>query len=438
MIQRVLDIERSPPAALSLRFFLTAPLFAVLAGAVLLWDGEAAFGSRWSPAVLAATHLLTLGVLTMVMCGALLQLLPVVAGAAIPRAALCARLMHGPLSAGTLLLALAFWRQAPLLFALATPPLVLSLAWLLAGCGAALWRAAPEGVDRNRALPMTGAVRTALLALAPTLVAGATMAAMLAWPRPAGLHTMADLHAMWGLLGWVGMLLIGVAWQVIPMFQVTPLYPASITRALGLLVPALLVAVTVAQVAGHALAAPLRALLFGAFALFAIFTLLLLARRKRPAPDSTTLFWRLSMASLLACAPAWYAPLSETARPLLLGILFLLGFASSAIHGMLYKIVPFLLWHHWQEQGLGRPVPGIRQVILDAHALAHFYCHLLAVTLLALAALWPAWLLRPAALALIASNLVLGLNLVRAARCGADAKPPAGKPAARPAPLQAP
>jgi hypothetical protein len=429
-MQRVLDVGGSPPAALSLRFFLTAPLFAVLAGALLLWDGDAAFASRWSPAVLAATHLLTLGVLTMVMCGALLQLLPVVAGAAVPCAALSARMMHAPLSIGTLLLAAAFWRPAPLLFALAVPPLVLALGWLLAGCAAALWRAAP-----GPAAPMAGAVRTALAALALTLVAGAAMAAMLAWPRRAGLQSLANLHAMWGLLGWVGMLLIGVAWQVIPMFQVTALYPPLVTRALGLLVPLLLAAVTTAQLTGNALAPPLRALLFGAFALFAVVTLSLLARRKRPAPDSTTLFWRLSMASLLACVPAWYAPMDVAARPLLLGVLFLVGFASSAISGMLYKIVPFLLWHHWQEQGLGRPVPGIRQVIPEARAIVQFRCHLLAMTLLALAALWPAWLLRPAALALMGSSVLLGLNLLRAARCGlaADPRPQAGKPARTPA-----
>jgi hypothetical protein len=413
LIQRVLDLERSPPAALSLRFFLTAPLFAALAGAVLLWDGDGAFASRWSPAVLAATHLLTLGVLTMAIGGALLQLLPVVAGAAIPYAALSARMIHAPLSIGALLLAGAFWRSAPLLFALALAPLVLALAWLLLACGAALWRAAPAA-----AAPMVLAVRAGLAALAPTLAAGAAMAAALAWPRPMAPPALADLHAMWGLLGWVGLLLIGVAWQVIPMFQVTPLYPPAVTRALGILVPILLVACTLAQLAGHALAAPLRALLFGAFALFAVVTLSLLARRKRPAPDSTTLFWRLAMASLLACAPAWYAPLDAAARPLLLGVLFLPGFAASAVNGMLYKIVPFLLWHHWQEHGFGRPVPGIRQVIPEARAIAQFRCHALAVALLALAALWPGWLLRPAALALMGSSLFLGLNLLRAVRCG--------------------
>jgi hypothetical protein len=152
--------------------------------------------------------------------------------------------------------------------------------------------------------------------------------------------------------------------------------------------------------------------------MFGVVTLVLLARRKRPAPDATTLFWRLSMASLLACALAWYALLDETARPLLLGVLFLLGFAGSAVNGMLYKIVPFLLWHHWQEHSFGRPVPSIRLVIPEARAVAQFRSHALAVALLALATLWPAWLLRPAALALVWSNLFLCLNLLRAVRCG--------------------
>ncbi len=271
---------------------------------------------------------------------------------------------------------------------------------------------------------MAGAMRTALAALAPTLAAGAAMAAMLAWPRPGNLAALADLHAMWGLLGWVGMLVIGVAWQVMPMFQVTPLYPAAVTTALRILVPLLLAALTLTQWAGHALAAPLRALLFGAFALFAAVTLTLLARRKRPAPDSTTLFWRLSMASLLACVPAWYAPLDAAAHALLPGVLFVLGFAGSAVSGMLYKIVPFLLWHHWQEQGFGKPVPRIGALIPEARAIAQWRCHALALLLLALATLWPAWLLRPGALMLVVSNLWLGMNLLRAVRCGRAVQAP--------------
>ena len=202
------------------------------------------------------------------------------------------------------------------------------------------------------------------------------------------------------------------------MFQATPLYPPAATRAFAILVPALLAACSAAQLAGHWLAAPMRALLFCAFALFGVITLSLLARRKRPAPDATTLFWRLSMASLLACVPAWYAPIDAAARPLLLGVLFLIGFAGSAVNGMLYKIVPFLLWHHWQEHGEGGRAPAIRLIIPDTRAKAQFHSHLAALALLALVALWPAWLLRAAALALVGANLWLGMNLLRALRCG--------------------
>src|SRR3546814_14557137 len=56
---------------------------------------------------------------------------------------------------------------------------------------------------------------------------------------------MTDLHAGWGLLGWVGILLIGMAYQVIPIFQVTELYPKPITRWLAPAIFVLLAAFTV-------------------------------------------------------------------------------------------------------------------------------------------------------------------------------------------------
>ena len=59
-----------------LRFFLTAPLFLVLAGVLLVVDGAAVFASRWTPSALALTHLLTAGFMLQVMLGALFQLMP--------------------------------------------------------------------------------------------------------------------------------------------------------------------------------------------------------------------------------------------------------------------------------------------------------------------------------------------------------------------------
>jgi hypothetical protein len=413
-MRRLLVLERSPPAALSLRFFATAPLFAMLAAALLWWQGAAAFASRWSGAALAITHLLALGVLTMVISGALMQLLPVAAGVEPPWRRRGASVLHALLCGGTLLLAAAFWWSQPVLFALALAALAPALLWMLACCALGLWRG-----RRQTTGAMAHGVRLALAALLPTVVLGASMAAAFARPLalPLPLSTLTDLHVLWGLAGWIGLLVIAIAYQVIPMFQVTAMYPAPLARVLGRALFALLLAASAAQLAGlPALVAPLRTALAGGFALFAGTTLVLLARRKRAAPDPTSWFWRLAMASLLAIAALWWAPLEARAQPLLLGIVFLFGFALSAVTGMLYKIVPFLLWLDWQKQDLARPVASIRLVIPEPRALIQFWSHALALLMLVGATLWPALLARPAAVAVFGSALLLELNLLRAMR----------------------
>ena len=100
-----LSLKQTPPLSAPLRFFLTAPLFAFLAALLLLFSGPTALASRWSPALLAITHLLTLGFITMSMMAALLQMLPVLAGTPAKQPRLVAWLVHVPLSVGTLLLA---------------------------------------------------------------------------------------------------------------------------------------------------------------------------------------------------------------------------------------------------------------------------------------------------------------------------------------------
>jgi hypothetical protein len=70
-MQRTLSLEQSPPLSAVLRYFFATPVFALLAAALLLWQGAPALASRWSPSTLALTHLLTLGALGMTMAGAL-------------------------------------------------------------------------------------------------------------------------------------------------------------------------------------------------------------------------------------------------------------------------------------------------------------------------------------------------------------------------------
>lgn len=422
-MQRALDLELSPPLHAVLRFFLATPLFALLAALLLAWQGEAALQSRWSPATLALTHLFTLGALGMAMAGALIQILPVVAAAPLPRTRLLAPAVHALLGAGALTLAAAFLLGYPWLFRCALALLLTALLWLAAALTVGLWQPSPPG-----AAPMLGTVRLALAALLVTVALAAPLAAAFGWPGTASfsLTLVTDLHAAWGIFGWSGLLLAGVAFQVVPMFQVTPLYNYHMAQRLGVLVFLLLVlwSVTAVQLGGrpHWMRTFSSALIMASFAAFAVHTLHLLARRKRPDPDGMTWYWRLAMASLLACALLWALPerAGGSGRPLALGVLAIVGFLYSAITGMLYKIVPFLVWNHLQEQAAdrGRKIPSVKQLLPDQSARRQFWLHCAALLLLLAACWWPQQLARPAALALVASAAWLWINLMGALRSG--------------------
>lgn len=99
-----LAIEHAPATSLPSRFLLSAPLWGMLAGALLLIDGDALLRTRWSLATVALVHVFTLGVLGNLMIGSVLQFLPAAAGVRIrgnPRLGLW---LHGLFNLGVLAL----------------------------------------------------------------------------------------------------------------------------------------------------------------------------------------------------------------------------------------------------------------------------------------------------------------------------------------------
>lgn len=434
--RRALSFDDNPPLSLPLRFFLSAPLFAALAAALLAWQGPDALISRWSPHTLALTHLMVLGCLSMTMIGALMQILPVVAGITVPRAGVVGAAVHAGLCAGTLLLASAFWLEQTWLFRGAMALLLATLLLFLSACTVGMWRQHAPGAGAVMA-----GIRLALAALAVTMVLGGLLAGAFAWPGATGwpLARLTDLHAMWGLQGWVGLLVIAIAFQVVPMFMVTPPYPALLTGAYTTIMFLLLTAASLSS----GLQGPARVfhdactvLLGAGYGVFGACTLYLLARRTRPTADPTTLYWRTAMASLLAALVVWLWPAESNARPLLLGVLLVAGVAQSAIHGMLYKIVPFLTWYHLREEapGPGHKLPGINKIIPESRAKWQFWIHAAALLLLVAACFRPDALARPAAALMCVACLSLWYNLATAARLYWRLRPASSSPLSATAP----
>jgi hypothetical protein len=411
-----LSFEQAPPIGVPFRFFLTAPLFGLVAGLLLLIQGGDMLISRWTPAALAGTHLLVAGYMLQVMCGALLQFVPVAAGGNIWRPRWVASIVHPLLIVSAGLLVMAFLSQYSVLYVAAAHGFVLALGFFGGIVSIALWRTPARG-------PTIVALRIAVIGLLVTVGLGFVLATALARSADWPLLTITDVHAAWGLGGWSLILLAGVSYLVVPMFQLTPSYPAWLARGLplALLVVLLLWSMQIQGMDDSTYMAILIAGL-GISGLFAAETLHLQHRRRRKVTDVTMLFFRIAMLSLLAVFVSFlvFAMLPDLQRDpraaVWLGMLAIVGVFVSAINGMLYKIVPFLNWLHLQNLcGMQAVPPTMHKMIPEKAMRGQLFLHLAALATL-LAAVWLPDLARPAGLLFALASTWLGWNLFEAVR----------------------
>jgi hypothetical protein len=419
-MQHGLSFEQAPPISVPYRFFLTAPLFGVAAGLLLAWSGSGVLASRWTPGVLAVVHLLVAGFMLQVMCGALLQFVAVVAGANIWRPRLVAALLHPSLTLAAVVLAVAFLFGRPALFLLAAAIFLLALGPFLLVMTIALLRTPARGASIH-------VLRLALFGLLVTLALGLFLTAVLGGLQSSrSLFTLIDVHLAWGLGGWALMLVVGVSFMVVPMFQLTPAYPAWLAWLLptGLIAALCLWSLQLLPGVAAGPSWPRVVLATGLLltALYALATLWLQSRRRRRKTDVTFWFWRGAMMALLALAvsgvvfqlvPGWGG---DARASLWLGILAVPGVFLSVIMGMLYKIMPFLNWLHLQQEvGIAALAPNMNQMIPPRAMRAQMWAQFAALALLLVAVFWPA-LTSAAGIALAVSCLGLQWNLLGAAR----------------------
>lgn len=418
-----LSFIQAPPISVPLRFFFTAPLFGILAAIVQISAGPGAV-TQWTPTTLAVVHLLTLGYISMVMIGAMSQILPVVVGSPLPRPRLVSSLVHTLLTLGVLALVsgLLFNRGESVLAAI-----------FLLGSGLSIFigvTAYSLVVARVNNATVSG-MRVAIAGLAVTVVLGLRVAVEHVWsldpPLP---DSWAHAHLAWGFTGWVGILVISVAYEVVPMFQMTPQYPQWMQRWMTKMILAgllLWVGVYLLPIIDFTMWKILPRLLSfylaACLTVFAGITLYLQSRRKRRISDSTLKFWRLAMVSLLLCTSLWVLGQLWSSFGIwwnfgyLIGMLYIVGFVISVILGMLYKIIPFLVWLHLQGQNTRRfKLPNMKEIIPERHIRWHFRLHLVLLPLLVGAAIEPVWFVYPAATLFGFSSLLLFFNIFTALR----------------------
>jgi len=397
-----IQLDQAPLISIPFRFLLTGPWFGVLSGMLIFFMGDTMVISRWQPETLALVHVLVLGFITMVMVGALFQMLPVVAGVSVNHAQGLSWLVHLGISLGTLLLVFAFLFRITLLYGLASAFLIPALVALIIAMTLSLKRAIPTHTS-------AAGMKLALIALFITLC----LAALLIFIRISqGYYFLyysvflSQLHQLWGLIGWITMLIIAIAFQVIPMFQMTPEYPGLFKKLLlpvlfsGLIMLSADWMLVALGVITSGLSERLAIFLVGlVFLSFSLQTMRLQSQRKRRIRDTGFWFWRVALLSLLLCAiillsRGWlidgYKRLDPNQWHFIVAILFLYGFVVTLVNGMLYKIVPFLVWLHLQQSAMsaepmytGR-IPDMKSIISDDTIWPQFWLHISALTSLLL------------------------------------------------------
>ncbi len=402
-----LSLDQAPPISAPLRFILSAPLFIFLASVILFFSDVSAL-NRYSNEGIALVHTFTLGVFTMIMLGAMQQMLPVLAGVSFKKAKLVATITHATLSIGTLFMVYGFLRSTTLYMSIAAA--FLSVAFFTFLVAAML--AVKEIKFFN---PTVRAIRHAIYMLVIVVLLGLYLLGSHASLNIGAYQiNLSEIHAVLGIFGFAGILIIGVAFQVLPMFYVAPAFKAFCVKYVVKYVltgTLLFIILNVSFPAFSFLGKAVIALFFLAFSSVIPKKMYL---RKRKVRDVTSWFWWLASITLFLGLSSWMIDEVTTTDLSPYSALFIgLGFLLSILNAMVYKIIAFLVWFHLNAKGY-MTIPTMKEMIDEKLMIGQFLLHTVAIISFSMA-LHVEMLLKAGALFLGLSALLLFYNLLSVA-----------------------
>jgi hypothetical protein len=370
--------DRLLPPSIPFRFFLAASGFQVLAWLVLLFGAGdlAGFTGGLGP-VLAAIHLLTLGVLAMVAMGASYQLLPIATRQSLRRV--------WPTRAS-------FW-----LMLLGVPVFTIGMGgggagWLhggtaLVSAGLLVFAAlTADNVRRAGSMPLVaGHGWAAMVALVVLVTLGIALVVDFDTGFLGDRAGVTLIHMSVAAFGFMGLLVLGFSHILIPMFALSRRLPAKAGWAhlwlgiVGMIVFSAGVLVSSDWVVFAGAAIGLAAALTY---IWVMLQAMKTAMRKRLGLAFLLIraAWGMLAASLvLGLALLLGMPIPNGAA--LFGFLLLAGWLLTFLTGILQRIMPFLASMHAAGNG-GKP-PRLSELTPVRPAQVHVVCHFLALAIVA-------------------------------------------------------
>ena len=405
MFNQGLSLDQAPPISVPFRFFLTAPIFGVVISFVLFFTPFSESSNQYSHFAIGLVHLFTLGILSMIIFGAMQQMMPVLAGAIIKKPRFFANVVHTSLVFGTLFLSFSFILELRnLLFIGAT---FLAIAFLT------FFIMSIKLLFNVKFLTSTvKAMRLFSLAGLITLFLGLYLAnSHINLTFDENYYSVVFLHILFALFGFALLLIMGVSFQVIPMFYVALDFPKFVQNKMPLILFILLFVSAVflyLDINFFILKIIFATLIIS----FCFYGLKSLNNRRRPVFDATLWYWKFSLSSLIISMIIWIFNLFESNY--ILAIVFAFGFLYSLLQGMVYKIIPFLSWFHLSSKGYFK-LPTIREFIDEKYIKIHFFVHFISIVFFILS-YFENNLIYSASILFLISNILFFINCLNAVK----------------------
>jgi hypothetical protein len=384
------DPRASSPLGLIASFFIVAPAGLALAGFMLMRAGEDALLAPNTPELLSVTHACVLGWLSLSIMGALYQLGPVLFGGRLLSVKLARiQLLVHVAGAVTMVFAFGAWRLQNL-----------AVGGTLVGASFAMFLV--NAVPGVRAFRRGSLVRDYVSVALSFLVAAAALGITYAFALHYGWFPLTpgrvSAHAHLGLAGFLALTVMGLSYQLVPMFQVVPRGRPRFGR-LSLWITVLGV-IVFAAVLSEDPAAPIRLVASlglaagpGLWMLDQVGFIRRRAKRKMDVQGRATVVSLAFLASaivvgLAAASGTWAVPSFEPARlELAYGILAIGGWAGTVLLGNSYKVVPFIVWNARFRELAGRqPVPTLADLLPSQLANATLWTHVVGISVAAVSA----------------------------------------------------
>jgi hypothetical protein len=377
----------------TMSYFAAALAFLTLAEGLMVLGYGFPAAPVAAPETLLLVHVVAIGWLSLLMCGALFQFVPVLVARPIHSNGLplptLACLLGGlaALLLGFLHLAGTIDLDLPV-FAVAGVLLGIGFMLMLWNLGRTLWAARPLPLPaRFVVIGLLGIGATAALGiLFALLLSGATTYSGFLNLATDGLA----IHVIAGLGGWLTFTAMGVSYRLLAMFMLAPELDRASSRAVLHLGTATLAIAILGGTAAILLGLDpdpvlLVAAVFGlaALVLYGRDILHLYRARKRRTIELNSrmagaAFGSLALAVALIGVLLGLGRLAENAAAVIFLVAF--GWLSGLGLAMLYKIVAFLTWLECYGPILGKtPTPRVQDLVVERRALKWFRLYFLAV-----------------------------------------------------------